>query len=143
MKILFKQSDRDNGFLECFGVKQCYFKHLLTERDSKSISRKAHHHTVFEIHIIEKGHQIYSVEDKEYMIKCGEFLLISPNVKHQLIKSAPQTSKFGVTFYAQNKEGIKPCSVGKLERRISDNIELIAAESEKSFVRYFARTSVI
>ena len=134
MKILFKQSDIDDSFFACFGVKQCYFKHLLTERDAKSISRKAHHHAFFEIHIIEKGHQIYLVEDKEYNVKCGEILLISPNVKHRLIKSAPQTSKFGITFCAQNIEGIKPCSVGKLERRIRDNVALIVAESEKNFV---------
>jgi hypothetical protein len=62
VRIFYKQPEQDaTGSLSSFGVQNCYFKELSFERDDKSITKKPHHHTGFEMHFITDGFQEYEV----------------------------------------------------------------------------------
>ena len=62
MKIIYKQTEFDTT-LKSLGVENCYLKHLSAKTDSKSTLSKEHHHTGFEIHFMNLGHQKYIIEE--------------------------------------------------------------------------------
>lgn len=128
MKILYKQPERDeNSGLSRFGIRNCYFKKLSIERDRNSITKKNHHHSGFEIHIITSGYQEYKVDESIYMLESGSFLMIYPNVPHIVIASAPHTRKYSITFTRQTD--IHPgCFMGTLSERMLDNLAFISNE---------------
>ncbi len=127
MKILYKQPENDQmSGLNRFGIHNCYFKRM-TEKDSRIITKKTHHHTGFEIHIVKDGYQEYAVGKKVYKLERGSFLLIYPNTLHTVISSASRIQKYSITF---NKDIEKPlnCFFGGLSKRMSDNIDFILNE---------------
>lgn len=129
MKILYKQSESCNS-----GISNCYLKYIFVEKDLKSITMKVHHHTDFEVHIIEQGHQSYEIDGREYRINSGDFLIIPPHTKHQLTGSAPDTQKFSFTFSDNVKSPLLPLREfayalsGTLPQQIMDNLRFIVAE---------------
>jgi len=102
MKILFRQPDTDLlgivSPLSACGIRQCYVKRLSMDRDTKIITKKSHHHTSFEIHIITKGWQSYETEETQFCVPEGSLLLLPPLLTHRTTASAPGTEKFSIVF---------------------------------------------
>ena len=129
MKILYKQLEYDeNSSLSHFGVQNCYFKELCMDRDRSTTTKKAHHHTGFELHIVTDGYQEYEIEGKIYKLQSGSFLLIYPNVKHTVIAWAPYTRKFSITFNKQIDKS-RNCFFASLTERMVDNLDYIHSEA--------------
>lgn len=129
MRILYKQRDASHS---C--ITNCYLKYIHVEKDAKSITRKIHHHTDFEIHIIEQGYQVYEMDGADYRIEAGEFIIIAPHTKHRLLFSGPDTKKFSITFNGNPQNPLLPfsestytCS-GPLKQQIFDNLYFIKDE---------------
>ena len=129
VRIFYKQPEQDTtGSLSSFGVQNCYFKELSFERDNKSITKKIHHHTGFEMHIITEGFQEYEVNGRNYTLERGCFLIIYPDVSHTIIDSAPDTQKYSITFDKRTEE-LQPCLFGTITDRIAGNLDYIFNES--------------
>jgi len=129
MKIFYKQSGEDiKSSLNRFGVQNCYFKRLSFDRDDKSVTKKPHHHTGFEIHFITEGFQKYEVNGKSYTLESGCFLVIYPGISHTVITSAPHTQKYSITF-DKHIEKLETCFLGTITDRIADNLDYISNEA--------------
>ncbi len=129
MRILYKQPERkETGSLSNYGVQNCYFKMLSIDRDHSSITKKSHHHTGFEVHIVAEGYQLYEVDGTDYRLENGNFLIIYPNAPHRVISSAPQTQKFSITFNKQIEEPTD-CLFGRTTERIWDDLMFISNEA--------------
>ena len=61
-------------------------------------TKKEHSHNFFEIHIIKNGYQIYKTENNSFRIDSGQYLIIPPHLKHQIIESKSDTVKYSLTF---------------------------------------------
>ena len=116
MKILFKQPENDLSHsavaLEQFGILQCFLKRIAAERDKKNVTRKRHYHTCVEVHIIEKGYQIYEVEGKRIRVEKGNLLMISPQTYHGMIEEARETEKYTFTFELKNNSLMEQACTG-------------------------------
>lgn len=132
MKILYKQPDQER-FLSGMGIGQCYFKYYTTQRDAQSITRKAHYHTHYELHLTEAGSVRYEAEGKAYTLSSGDFLLLPPGVLHRVIHRSAQASTFSITFRLHNGlPAMGSCGFGAASPRIWENIRQIAAESAQA-----------
>ena len=129
MKIFYKQPEQDlQSSLSRFGVQNCYFKRLSFDRDDKSVTKKPHHHTGFEIHFITEGFQEYEVNGRSYALESGCFLIIYPGIRHTGIASAPHTQKYSITF-DKHIEKSETCFFGTITDRIAGNLDYIFNES--------------
>jgi len=129
MKIIYNQAKATIlGGLNLLGVKNCYFKKLQIDRDQKIITRKAHHHTEFEMHIVTEGYQKYEVDGTEYLFEKGYFLLIYPNTTHVSLSSAPRTQKYSITFGLETDISTG-CFLGAISPRVSGSIDMITREA--------------
>ena len=124
MDILFSQKGKSH-----LGIEKCYLKHIISGRDSGFVTRKEHHHTCFEIHMIKKGHQIYEIDDKKAIISAGEFLLIPPLLKHKTVSESADMEKYSLTFCFEAK--LDTTILEKLPSEISDNIHRILNERKR------------
>ena len=102
MEILFRQS-RDNNSAEqavfsAYGIEGCLLKHLSFLRDRTNVTRKRHYHRNFEVHLIEKGFQIYETDAGCFYITAGQTLLIPPGVTHEAVEEDACTVKHAVSF---------------------------------------------
>lgn len=128
MKVLYKQSGQDvSNSLIRFGIRNCYFKKLSVDIDRRSITKKTHHHSGFEMHIVTNGCQKYEVCGDVYTLERGSFLLIYPNVPHTVITSMPDTQKYSITFTWQT-DAHRNCFFGKLSERMYSNLTFISNE---------------
>ncbi len=129
MKILYKQGESRH-----LGISNCYLKYISVEKDAKNTTKKLHHHTNYEIHLIEKGHQVYELNGQEYTINAGDFLILPPHTKHRLLHSAPGTLKSSFTFNTDVKSPLLPFSKftyschGTLPPQILENLRFIKEE---------------
>ena len=129
MKIYFKQqNDNPASPFSEFNIRDCYLKQLYIDSDTSKITRKNHHHNGFEIHIIEKGHQIYEVGDALYETRAGEFFLIPPFIKHRITSSAPGTEKYSITFSCSDFAYMTECVSGNIPPRFFENARFISEE---------------
>ena len=116
MKIVFKQPENDSYHsavaLEEFGILQCFLKRIASKNDKPNITRKRHYHKCVEIHIIEKGYQIYEVEETRVRLAEGSLLVIAPQSYHSLTEEANETEKYSITFELKSN--------GVAERLISE-----------------------
>lgn len=129
MKIFYKQSEKDvKSSLSRFGVQNCYFKRLSLDRDNKSVTKKPHHHTGFEMHFITEGFQEYEVNGKSYALESGCFLMIYPGVSHTVIASEPYTQKYCIAF-DKHTEKLQTCIFGTITERIASNLDYIFNEA--------------
>ena len=128
MKIFYKQTENDCvSSLSRFGVQNCYLKKLMLTRDQKSVTKKPHHHTGFEIHIVTEGFQEYEVQGRNYTLNSGCFLIIYPGISHTVISSAPNTCKYSITFDKQTEKS-QDCCFGVITKRIVSNLDYISGE---------------
>ena len=106
MKILFKQPEKDPYQsaigLENFGILQCFLKRIASRNDRPNITRKRHYHKCVEMHIIEKGYQIYEVEGRHVRLEEGSLLMLAPQSYHSLTEEANETEKYSFTFELKN-----------------------------------------
>ena len=140
MRIIYKQPLTTSVF-QSYGIKNCYFKELLFEKDIKNISKKEHHHTFFEVHIILNGSQSYEISEKKHHVKSGSLILIPPKLKHLTTDFQPDTKKISINFnisddssFAPFLKQIKGCIIAKMPKRIDDNIKYILEESKNHLV---------
>lgn len=124
MDILFSQKCKCQ-----LGIEKCYLKHIISGRDSGFVTRKEHHHTCFEIHMIKKGHQVYEIDDKKAIISAGEFLLIPPLMKHKTVSESVDMEKYSLTFCFEAE--FDTAISEKLPSEISDNIHRILNERKR------------
>lgn len=132
MKILYRQNESNR-----FGIANCYLKYIFVEKDSQSITKKVHHHTAFEVHIVEQGYQIYEMDGRKYRIDPGDYLIIPPLVKHRVVCSAHNTVRFSITFNCIDKElpeFTEPAYTlcGKLSPPVPDNLNFIREEYKRN-----------
>ena len=129
MRILYKQPEQDLcSSLTRFGVQNCYVKKLSIDRDHSSITKKTHHHTGYEMHIVTQGYQEYEVNGVTYTLESGNFLIICPNIPHTAVYSTPQTQKYSITFHKETEENWQSL-FGTATERISDDLAFITKEA--------------
>lgn len=131
MIIMYRQATKGT-LLQTYGITNCYVKHLAFDHDRKTVILKEHYHTGYEIHIIEKGCQIYTVGGKTVTVSAGHFLVIPPMVQHRLLVCAPHTEKFAITFQTSGEclPELKLLS-RKTPDEISDNLYYLYGEQDK------------
>lgn len=130
MQIFYRQSSAEQGSLNRIGIRDCYLKRLRLERDQYTVTKKRHHHTGFELHMIADGCQIYEIGQKEYRITGGDFLLIYPGTAHRVVGSERRTEKYSITF--QMKTDLdEECFFGRASQRIWDDLRFITCEAEQ------------
>ena len=117
---------------DSFGITGCYVKQLYIAHDAKKVTKKAHHHNGFEIHIIENGHQEYDIGGKRYAFNSGEALFIPPFVKHRLLQSTPETVKFSLTFSSEKLLYLRDVFSCPVPPRCFENIRFILQEKHHS-----------
>lgn len=129
MKILYKQVVNENdSTLAHFGAQNSYLKQLELKHDH--VHAKPHHHTGFEIHLVIRGCQVYDVQGKTYTLENGCFLIISPNVTHNVTFSAEHTQKYAITFQ-KSIDHCPACCFGTLDERIVNNLAFVTSEAAK------------
>ena len=133
MKIIYKQPQSETVF-DKLGIQNCCLKQLFYTDDMKNTTKKKHHHNAFEIHIIEKGHQVYKIGDTEYKIKDGEFLVIPPGVKHNVVDSFSHTLKFSLIFNLSEDKCCFGVRYSRITTDMVNDIEFIKAEIENKSV---------
>jgi len=116
------------GALDWLGITKCYLKFLQTSSDAANVTKKEHHHTGFELHIIVRGSQVYRVGDRQFCLESGSFLLIPPGIPHQVLSMAKDTQKYSVSFRMNSKDSYGCCQ-GKLEPRQADNLVFMEKEA--------------
>lgn len=135
MRILYRQSQNpQETVLNNFGINQCYLKQISSEKDCKNITKKEHHHTGFEIHIIKCGYHIYDINGKKCKAESGQFLLIPPLIKHRLTEASRQVSKYAITFTVDQSPAcplkltdFNECIIKEVPLQVWNNISNIEA----------------
>ena len=135
LEIIYRQTNADiqNDKLYTLGIERCYLKHITVDRDRLLITKKRHHHSEFEIHIIKEGSQTYEVDGKEISVPSENFLLIPPYTSHTLLSSAPNTEKYAFTFCAAVERVNLPnkYTLCNMPRSFFDSIAIISDEKQK------------
>ena len=67
MEIIYKQPETGSIF-DGYSIKNSCFK-LLSSSDIKNSTSNRHHHSEYEVHIINNGHNIYETDGEEYKIE--------------------------------------------------------------------------
>lgn len=136
VKIIYRQSQNIPAF-ESAGIANCYFKELSNEKEIPAISKKDHHHTFFETHIIISGHQYYEISGKIHKVLGGNLIIVPPKLKHTVTETAKNTRKISVTFsilengpYADFAGSMNKCLTSKIPQRIEDCIKYIIEENK-------------
>lgn len=76
-----------------------YLKYLTYELSKKRhVNSKPHSHTFFELHLIERGENVYSVNDRLVPVSAGSFILLTPGVQHSFSANSPVFAKFAMCF---------------------------------------------
>lgn len=139
LEILYRQANTGElpqfDSLNALGIERFYIKRLYYKSDRTSVTRKGHHHTGFEIHIIEHGYQTYEIGGKSVTVNEGELLLISPLVNHIAKSEDAETKKYAITFTASQycpltheKEHISDYFLGTVPSALYDNLNFIKQE---------------
>lgn len=148
MKILFSQAmlseNQAISVMDKFGIAGCYLKFLLFGNDYKNTTLKMHHHTNYEIHIIFKGSQTYEISGESITVDQGEFILISPLVKHKVSETKPDTEKISLTFSTTKDKpmdlslkNMKDYIFGETPEDVCKNISYIKQENKTKGEYYY------
>jgi len=130
MKIFYRQAAHQNHAAALpYGLHNFILKKMSVRQDAGGMTKKTHHHTHFELHMIISGHQEYRIDDKNYRLESGEFLLIAPHVSHRIVDSDALSEKYSIIFHAA-AETTADCCHGKITQRMQDNMEFIVRESQ-------------
>ena len=83
LQIIYKQTDstaQGGSMLDGIGVGKCYLKYISGGTEKSNFTKKVHHHTGFEVHILLCGEQKYEFLEEELTVSQGEMLVIPPNI---------------------------------------------------------------
>lgn len=134
VKIIYKQSDEYSMFSK-YNIRDCCFKLQYTDNDIKRISKKPHSHMDYEIHIINSGHMIYEIANKEYSIQDGNMLIIPPGVTHCFKRANGSISKCAVVFSLEDNCEVlsnDKCTLFQITDTIRNNIQEIISENKNN-----------
>lgn len=144
MDILYKQPDTlvyPNAqalpvSLCHFGISHCFLKRLTAAQDARRETRKPHHHTGFEIHIVLRGCQTYLARGERFAVQAGHYLVFPPLFQHQIVASEPDTLKQTVTFAAEDSSALLlplrgSCLCAELPASVDTLLSLISCEAER------------
>ena len=126
MKILYKQPAGTQQTI--LGISNCYFKQLRQAMDKRVTTLNPHHHTDYEVHILQSGTQAYEIGGTVAELRAGEFLIIPPYVKHRVLSASEDMQKSSLTFYCEYTPGYDHF-VGKVTPRVEDDLRFIAEEA--------------
>ena len=98
MKILYNQKTSATSILADYRIHNCIVRLLHYKHDSAYISKLAHHHTSFELHVVTEGAATYEIENMLYRIEAGELLFLPPYVQHRFLESEVNTIKYSASF---------------------------------------------
>ena len=98
MRQLFRQNAQNGTMLRELGLTDVTVKTLRPEIDRRYVSQKTHHHTFFELHVIQKGAQRYSLPQREVLVKESMLLLFPPLCPHRLLETKERTEKLAICF---------------------------------------------
>lgn len=129
MKILYKQPK--NSQYPILDISSCYFKQINYSKLPTPINCKIHHHTEYEIHIVMKGLQTYSICEKDVLLMENMFIVIPPHIKHNAIDMMIDTQKFVFTFET-NYVSDYPFFVGTINDTILQNLQFINEEKRNA-----------
>lgn len=143
LEILYRQANTGElpqfDSLNALGIERFYIKRLYYKSDRTSVTRKGHHHTGFEIHIIEHGYQTYEIGGKSVTVNEGELLLISQLVNHIAKSEDAETKKYAITFTASQycpltheKEHISDYFLGTVPSALYENLTFIKNEYDSN-----------
>ena len=104
MDIIYKQPETESIF-DRYGIENCCFK-LLRSTDIKNSTNKYHHHSEYEVHIINNGYNVYETNGEEYKIESGYMLIIPSKVPHHLKTYDKATLKYSITFNVDDRSQI-------------------------------------
>lgn len=129
MRILYKQDTRGvkNSVAEKLGIANCYFKEIRQNINYKIATPKEHWHDVYEVHMILCGKQSYYVEDKVFEVCAGDFIIISPKIKHRVTATSNDLIKYSVTFSAYDLCDYS-LFVGEIPLFVKESVEFIVEE---------------
>lgn len=98
MEYLYKQPEKTGlqTGLSAFGITDCHVRKL--RPGGGNTTKKDHHHTGFELHIVTGGTQVYQVGPAEHRVEDGMFLLIGPGVSHRVTGMEGNIQKYGISF---------------------------------------------
>jgi len=135
MQILYKQPNNQSNislqFMDSFTIDKCYLKKISFKDNSKLITKKSHHHTGFEIHMINEGSQTYEIEGDKLEVLAGNLILIPPYIQHRSINSSNMILKHSLTFeFSPIDHTNSNVILSKIPKRITDNIKHINFEKE-------------
>lgn len=132
MKILYKQPPESDYFKK-IGVRECLVKALCEKKDKKLRTARVHHHTCFEIHIIQKGQQKYKTRDEVFNADNTCILIIPPGREHRNDDVSVNMEKISLLFKAEPESPFasitEPICLEKTAE-IDKGIELIILERE-------------
>lgn len=136
MEIIFKQQQGGSSVFADFGITNCYFKQQLFASGENSYKRP-HHHTAFEIHIMTKGYQIYSMDGNEIKVAAGYFFVIPPGKVHSVAHCSQGAGKYTLTFCTKNTDSdlfiSETSSVPvKIPKGIYENIDFLTSHIPQS-----------
>ena len=140
MNILFRQKNSADAeirsILSDHGIEQCMLKYISFEKDRTHITRKRHYHTNVEIHIIEKGYQIYEIGGQTACLRAGQFLIIPPLEEHIASEDDPRTLKHAITFRTSDNGAFSALSshpfsffIGSTPQIVTESLSCIREES--------------
>lgn len=139
MDILFRQNALTDNAAARFSTEQCMLKRICSEKDRSRITNKSHYHTYWEIHLIEKGFQVYQFGETLVKVSEGQFLFIPPLVMHRAIELHEQTLKYAFILKMREEELSRSISlsensyyVGAIPEAVKENLERICLEREKN-----------
>ena len=130
MKILYNQNKNATSLLNFLKIDNCYLKYI-TDSSTRVSSRKPHHHTFYEVHIITDGLQVYEIGGKRYDVSKGNMLFISPRIPHRLLHSSKKICKFAICFNS-DKQTEKPFFKTEITPVLLEGLNLLYDESGKS-----------
>lgn len=147
MTFLFRQNASGEASscsaLSALGLEGVFLKKLSFEKDRKSITPKRHYHTNYEVHIIQKGFQIYELEYERVRVSEGMLLIIPPFVRHVTEGEDPHTEKIALTFSLHENSNLatalQPTSSFVLLETpsvLTENLERISEELAEKRVFY-------
>ena len=130
MRIVWKQKktvQAGDAPFAALGIERCYLKQIRAVEDVGRTTRKVHHHTGVEMHLIREGYQTYEIEGRTVRVEAGQCLLIPPLMPHCVIGEGAETVKYSLTFGFFAEDALSLYH-GLLPGAIWDNLEQVEVE---------------
>lgn len=138
MKILYQQDESGMDALAPFSIQRCYVKAITGKSDAANAVKTLHHHTGFEIHMIQSGTETYVVQGERIQVRAGEILVIPPRMQHQWMAVTADMRKCAASFSVT--QGSAPpllvplfagCRVIKMTPEMLESLRFIECEAER------------